>query len=171
MTKTTRGQRIDTVFVLIIFCIFAVSVLMVLMFGADIYQNMTGISREEHDERTVLSYIRTKVRNNDENGGVYAGEFQGLPALCYEEVIEGVAYRTAVYHYNGRVFELFSEAGLEFDPQDGVPIMDLNDLNIEPLEYGLIRVSAGTKDLLIFPRSFSAGFFPHTHSDGVVISG
>ena len=124
MTKSTRGQRIDTVFVLIIFCIFALSVLMVLMFSASIYQNMTEISREEQDERTVLSYIRTKVRNNDTDGNVSVGEFQGLPALYYDEDIGGIAYRTSVYHYNGWVYELFSEAELDFSPEDGVSVME-----------------------------------------------
>jgi len=156
MMKTTRGQRVDTVFVLIIFCVFAVSVLMVLMFGATIYQNMTEISREEQDERTVLSYIRTKVRNNDEAGSVYVGDFQGLPALCYDEEFGGIAYRTVIYHYNGWVYELFSEAELDFHPQDGVPIMELGELRFDKLDRGLIKVSSGTKELLILPRGSSS---------------
>ena len=152
MMKAVRGQRIDTIFVLIIFCIFAVSVLMVLMFGASIYQNMTEISREDHDERTVLSYIRTKVRTSDE-GNLYVGEFQGLPALCYDEEIGEVLYHTFIYHYNGCVYELFSEADLDFYPEDGTKIMELDDLSFEALDNRLIKVSAGTKQLLLFPRS------------------
>ena len=159
MKITARGQRIDTVFVLIIFCVFAVSVLMVLMFGASIYQNMTEISREEHDERTVLSYVRTKVRNDDEAGRIQVGEFHGLPALCFDEDIGGISYRTIIYHYNGWVHELFSEAELDFQPQAGVPIMELSDLRFEELEYGLIKVSSGTKSLLIFPRGSSAYYW------------
>jgi len=171
MTKTNRGQRIDTVFVLIIFVVFAISVLLVLMFSANIYQNMTEISREEQDERTVLSYIRTKVRNNDKSGMIYVGEFQGLPALCYDEVFGDVSFRTVVYHYDGWVLELFSEVGLDFHPRDGVPIMELNDLRFEQLDKGLIKVSSGTKDLLIFPRSNSAGGPSDMDFDGEVILG
>jgi len=158
MIKNTRGQRIDTVFVLIIFCVFAVSVLMVLMFGASIYQNMTEISREDHDERTVLSYIRTKVRNNDETGSVYVGTFQGLPALCYDEEFSGIQFRTVIYHYNGWVYELFSETDLDFHPEDGVRIMELSDLRFEALDPNLIKISAGTKELLLFPRSTSGAY-------------
>ena len=55
MMKRVRGHKIDTIFVLLIFCIFAVSVLMVLMLGANTYKNMTEISRDGQDERTVLS--------------------------------------------------------------------------------------------------------------------
>jgi len=144
---------------------------MVLMFGANIYQHMNEISREEHEERTILSYIRTKVRNNDEAGVVYVGEFHGIPALYYEESNEGTDYTTVVYHYDGWVMELFSEVGLDFYPQDGVPIMELNELMFEELEHNLIRVSSGTKNLLIFPRGDMAETWPHTSLGGEVPTG
>ena len=170
MMKTVRGQRIDTIFVLIIFCIFAISVLMVLMFGASIYQNMTEISREDQDERTVLSYIRTKVRTSDETGKVYVGEFNGLPALRYDEDLGGVQYQTVIYHYDGWVYELFSEADLDFYPEDGTRIMELDDLRFEALDFGLIKISAGTKGLLLLPRS-TAGFDSGELLPGEVILG
>jgi hypothetical protein len=130
---------------------------MVLMFSASIYQSMTEISREGHDDRTVLSYIRTKVRNNDDAGAIYVGEFQGLPALCYDEEFFGIQFRTVVYQYDGWVYELFSEVGLEFDPLDGVRIMELDSLMFEELCDGMIKISAGEHSLIIFPRSNTAG--------------
>ena len=156
MRMSNGKQRIDTVFVLIIFCIFAVSVLMVLMLGASIYQNMTEISREEQDERTVLSYIRTKVRNNDDNGRIFIGEFGGLPALIYEEQFDGRVFQTVIYHYNGWIRELFSEADLGFGPSDGIEIMQLDGIEFEELEDGLIRISSGTKSLILYPRTNAA---------------
>jgi len=153
MRKSIRGRRLDTVFVLIIFCIFAMSVLMVLMLGADIYQNMTEISRDEQDERTVLSYIRTKVRSNDEHGMIYVGEFGGAPALLYDTHFDGMVFRTAIYHYDGWIYELFSEVSLGLLPADGTPIMPLESIYFESIESGLIRVTAGTKSLLLHTRS------------------
>jgi len=141
------------------------------MFGANIYQHMTEISREEHEERTILSYIRTKVRNNDNAGMVYVGEFHGIPALYYDESFEGIEYTTIVYHYDGWVLELFSEVGLDFSPRDGVPIMELNDLMFEELEHNLIKVSSGTKSLLIYPRGNPAESWPYTSLGGEVTIG
>jgi len=161
MLKTVRGQRIDTVFVLIIFCVFAVSVLMVLMLGANTYSSVTEMSREEHAERTVLSYIWTKVRNSDDGGNIYVGDFQGLPALCISEEYGGIEFRTVIYHFNGWVYELFSEADLEFFPEDGVKMIMVNDLVYEDLEHGLIMISSGTRKLLLSPRSSAVelGYF------------
>jgi hypothetical protein len=155
MKKMRRGGRIDTVFVLIIFCIFAVSVLMVLMLGASIYQNMTEISRQQQNERTVLSYIRTKVRSNDENGRIYIDQFNGLPALVYDDEFDGRQFRTAIYHYNGYIYELYSEVGLEFSPDQGTQILPLDSISFETLEDGLIRVSAGTKSIILHIRTGS----------------
>ncbi|MCL2201816.1 MAG: DUF4860 domain-containing protein [Oscillospiraceae bacterium] len=161
-------HRIDTIFVLIIFCIFAVSVLMVLMLGASIYQNMTEISRENQEERTVLSYIRTKIRNNDENWRIYIGEFAGLPALVYDEEFDGRQFRTVIYHYNGWLYELFTEVGLELFPTDGKQIMELGGISFEECGYGMIRVTSGPKSLMIYQRT-SAQDAPDSMGEAVTL--
>jgi len=152
MSRVSK-TRADTLFVLIIFCVFAVSVLLVLMLGADINQSMTEISREQEDERMVLSYIRTKFRSNDENGNVFVGEFAGIPALIYKEDIGGRAFHTLIYHYDGWLRELFSEVDLDFLPSDGTAIIPVDNLLFEVLDIGLIRITAGTKSLLLHPRT------------------
>ena len=151
--KMTGKNRIDTVFVLLIFSVFALSVLMVLMLGARIYNNMTDMTREGQDERTLLSYIWTKVKNNDKAGSVYVGEFCGLSALCIDEKFDETPYRTVVYQYDGWVYELFSETGIEFLPEDGIKVMMIDDLKFEEYEYGLIKISTGETSLLLSPRA------------------
>ena len=136
-----------------IFSIFALSVLMVLMLGARIYKNMTDMTREGQDERTLLSYIWTKVKNSDKAGSIYVGEFCELSALCIDEIYDGTLYRTVVYQYDGWVYELFSETGIEFLPEDGVKVMRIDDLKFEEAEYGLLKVTTGEKSLLISPRT------------------
>ena len=160
--KKTGGQRIDTVFVLIIFCIFAISVLMVLMFGASIYQNLTGMIRDGQDERAVLSYIWTKAKNDDNEGRISVGYFHGLPTLFLDEEFDRVPYRTRIYYYDGWVHELFSETELDFYPVDGTRIIEVESLDFEELDHGLIRITAGTLSLLISPRSGATGDLPDT---------
>lgn len=142
---------------LIIFCIFAVSVLMVLMLGASIYQNMTTISREEQDERTALSYIRTKVRNNDDSGRIHIDEFSGLSALVYDEYLSARHFRTSIFHYDGWIREIFSEVELDFSPADGTLIMPLDHIAFETLDGGLLKITAGTRSLILYPRTAGVG--------------
>jgi len=153
--KATGKNKMDTVFVLILFSVFALSVLMVLMLGAKVYKNMTDITREGQDERTILAYIWTRVKNGDKEGNVNVGEFCGINALCFDEEYDGTLYRTVIYHYDGWVYELFAEAGIDFWPIDGVRVMKSGSLSFEEAGYGLIKVSAGSISLLLSPRSGS----------------
>ena len=170
MRRGTRSQKIDTIFVLVIFCVFAISVLMVLTLGASIYQNVTEMTREGHDERLVLSYIWTKVKNDDDSGRIVLGDINGIPALCFDEEFGGVPYRTAIYHYNGWVYELFSEKDLGLAPENGVQILKIDNLRFEELDYGIIKISSGSSNLLVSPRSGATGPLPDAlFGEGVII--
>ena len=159
MMRASRGHRADTVIVLIIFCIFAVSVLLVLALSASIYRNMTEISREGYDERTALAYVWTMVKNSDREGSIGVDSFHGQSALVIDEQINDTQYRTRIYMYDGRLYVLFSDAGLEFLPRDGVSVFEIEELNFDQLESGLIIVSAGAHRLMISPRGASGAPF------------
>ena len=154
MIKIRKQQnKVDTAFVLLIFCVFAVSVLVVLMLGGSIYRNMVDISRDGHDERTALSYVRTKIRNLDSEGFITVEYFDGIPSLSVQEVFGDRIFNTRIYHYDGYVRELFHEAGFEFYLGDGTRIVSADKLYFEALEDGLIRASTDIGSLIISPRS------------------
>ena len=162
MMKSSRGNsRIDTIFVLVIFCVFAISVLLVLMLSADMYRKMTDISREGYDNRTGLSYVWTKVKTNDNVGQIHIGDFNGIPAICFDEVFSDVTYTTRVYFYDGWVRELFSEVGIDFLPEDGAQLIQIDDLVFEQLEYDIIKISSGGNSLLIYPRATRGSTNPY----------
>ena len=155
MNKALRGQRLDTIFVLIIFCVFAMSVLMVLMLGASIYNEIVDTSREGDEPRTALSYIWTKVKNNDSVDVIRIGDFQGSSALFLDEVYGDTTYSTSIYHYNGWIYELFCEVGLEFDRESGTPVLKVSDLTFNEIDEGLIKVTSGSMNLMLSPRAFT----------------
>ena len=151
MIKTVRSQRLDTIFVLLIFSVFAISVLIVLMLGASIYQNMAEVSQEGADERAVLAYIWTKSKNFNDAGMIYVAEYHGENALMIDEEFSGVRYQTVIYHYNGWLYELFTEKNLGLGRDSGEKIMRLEDLSFETANYGLIKVTSGGMSLFISP--------------------
>jgi len=150
-------NRIDTVFVLTIFCIFATSVLLVIMLSGSTYANMTDISHSGQNERILLSYIRTKIRSTDNANAISVGYFHGNSALFLEENLNGREFVTAIYLHDGVVRELFHERGSEFLPEDGVTIIRTDSLIFEEAEGGLIRVCTDIGEFLIFPRSRMGG--------------
>jgi len=146
-------KRTDTVFVLMTFCVFAMSVLLVLALSASAYQNMNEISGAGRDEHVALSYVRTRIRSTDTASSIVAGYFDGVSALFLEETFGGDVFVTVIYHYNGWVHELFHERGSSLSPAQGTPIIQAGSLRFETLSHGLIRATAGDRDMLIFPRS------------------
>ena len=150
--KAVNGKRADTAVVLIIFCMFAMSVFTVLMLGVSAYRNIAETSTQGHEERVCLSFIWTRAKIEDEAGKMYVGDFHGLPALFIDEEYSGTAYQTAIYHYDGWIRELFFEARFDFLPRDGTRVVRSESLMLEQYENGLIKVTAGPESVYIFPR-------------------
>ena len=165
MMKKASGHKMDTVFVLIIFCVFALSVLFVLMLGVSIYQNVTGLTQDGNDEQVALSYIWSKVKNEDKSGSLSVGQFHGCPALFFDEEFNEVEYRTIIYHYDGWIRELTSEKDLDFEPLDGAQVMKLEKLSFAEQEYGMIKIAAGGLSLLVSPRSGTTWALPGASFD------
>jgi len=153
MNKIIRGRNIDTIFVLIVFSIFAFSVLMVLMLGASVYRNINDISREGQREHTALSYIWTKTKNYDDAGSITVGDFNGIPTLFIYEQIGETKFRTAIYNYDGWLCELYSKADLDFSPGAGDRIIQIESLGFREVGGSIIEVSVDNKKLFLSPRS------------------
>ena len=136
-----------------IFCVFIMSVFTTLILGVRAYHYINEASVQGYDERVGLSYIWTKIKTGDDAGRVYTREFHGMPALFIDEEYDGVVHHTAIYHYDGWIYELFFEARYEFHPRDGVPIVKNEALLIERLDNGLIKVSTGEESLIAAVRT------------------
>jgi hypothetical protein len=150
-------NKIDTVFVLSIFCVFAASVLLVVMLSGSTYANMTDIAQSGQNERVLLSYIRTKIRNFDNAGAVSVGDFYGHSALFIGQYLDGRDFVTAIYLYDGMARELFHERDSGLLPEDGIGLLATDYLRFENAENGLVRVVTSIGESLIFPRSSNAG--------------
>jgi len=153
MMKTSQGQKIDTIFVLGIFCAFAAMVLMVLMLSGRMYKNMINLSDTGYNDHTSLSYTWSRVKNEDEIGKIYIDDFRGIQALCFDEEYNGVSYRTMIYIYDGRVHELFCQKELSFSPEQGTPVIEAEKFSLKELGNGIIEVTTDTGSLLVYPRS------------------
>jgi len=131
----------DAVFALILFCAFAVSMLMVLMTGAQAYQGVRNRVENHYSEDTVVSYIAMKLRHYDaEDCNVTVSKIAGNDALIMTETISGNEIITAIYFHEGFVKELYAEASYEFTPDDGTNILAAQEISITKSDNGVISV-------------------------------
>jgi len=148
---------IDIIFTLALFCVFAASALLVVLIGANVYQNTTSSMSDNFDTRTSITYISTKIRQSDALDSVYMTEFDGVPALILSQEIEGDLYHTWIYHYDGELREIFAAADANVSPENGQTIMSVPSLTMEPLDHNMFRfttVDSGGRrvSMIISPR-------------------
>lgn len=129
-----RTHRIEGLVALLIFCIFAVCVLMVLLTGAKEYRQLTQRDQAAYRRRTCAQYIATRVRQADYLGGIRVEPFGEGEALFLRE---NDGYATRVYWYDGYLMELYAAGDAELSPQDGEKVMELSGLSLS-LEDGLL---------------------------------
>lgn len=131
MKERTKKSNIDGVLVLLLLAVFMVSVLFVLLTGADVVQKLTRRDDVSYDRRTATQYITTRVRQADAAGRVAVRDFGGCDAIVLTEEYDGVPYETLVYCYDGTLRELFTEAGLEQEPSYGEEILPAEAFTVE----------------------------------------
>lgn len=171
MRKPLAASKIHTLFTLAAFCLFAATLLLVLLLGANAYRGAGARAAAAYDQRIALDYIAAKIRHHDSAGVLLCADFYhpalpaaeaGIPALYLMQEYAGISYYTRIYFYDGYIRELFAEAGLDFAPADGQALLPAEELRFA-WRQGLIEIvcRAGGKEerLLISPRSETG--WPH----------
>ena len=137
MKNNTRKYSLSGLAALFIFVLFAISILSVLLGGANIYRRLTQRNEYGYDSRTCVQYIATKVRQAPTPDAVTVTAFGDGDSLIIAETIGDCAYLTRIYCHDGWLMELFTAAGGTFAPEDGEKVLPLGGFLVYPEEPGL----------------------------------
>lgn len=141
--KKRTTYTVDTIFVLVLFAVFAITVLFVLMSGAGVYKDTHNVMTERYQERTCLSYLTAKVNHYDETGKVYVADVNGVQALAVDEEMGGTTYTTYIYCTDGSVKEIMVEKGASFELDAGLDIIAAKKLEFETKDNLLKVICTG----------------------------
>ena len=139
--RTQRKHMIDFLFSVALFFVFALSALIVILLAARIYQSTTENSSLNYTSRTSLSYISEKIHQNDRNGTVYLGNFDGYDALVMEQDLEDTVYYTYIYACDNELKELFTSGNSSIKASSGQTIMEIEDFSMEQISDDLLKFS------------------------------
>lgn len=128
MKQSGRGNSIAGIAALLVFAVFAVSILSVLLSGAGVYQRLSRRDQSAYQSRTGIQYLAAKVRQAE--APVQIEAFGGCDALVLSQKIDGTEYLTRIYCHDGWLRELFSAANGEFSPEDGEKILPMDALSL-----------------------------------------
>lgn len=141
MFKQEKRHTVDVLFVITLFCVFAISVIMATSLGANVYKNIVDDMEGNYNTRTSYTYIINKVHQSDREGLVSVGSYEGVDALIISEEIDNIIYNTYLYYYDGHLRELFTRSDQTFDPAFGTELFKLESFKVENVTDSLIRFS------------------------------
>jgi len=128
------------VFVFVLLGLFAVMSTLMVLLGAQMYRNTVDHSTANNEDRVLGAYVRSMVRAEDNRGAMEVGEYDGVKALAMREDLDGDAYVTWLYCYDGNLYEWFTSDDGQFSPESGTAICPAR--SFEPsLENGLLTVN------------------------------
>lgn len=146
-----QQHNIESAFVIVLFAVFAVTIMAVLALGANSYQKLVKRDTESYNKRIITSYVTAKIHNHDINGDVAVGGFakvdeeDGVDTLHLYETINGEKYDVRIYYYDGYIRELFTIAGLDIKPEAGSRITEAGGLSLRQ-DGSIIQITATDTD-------------------------
>lgn len=144
--KFENRHMVDVLFVITLFCVFAVCAILMIAVGAKVYQNTIDNMDTHFTSSTSMSYITEKIRQNDEAGGLSICEFGGSNALLLTQTIHDEKYFTYIYSYGGYLKELFTKEGIDLDPSAGQNILAIQDFYIQEVKDSLFEITLVDKN-------------------------
>lgn len=84
-----KKNNLTGVLVLLVFAVFMVSVLFVLLTGADVVQKLTDRDQKSYQQRTAVQYVTMRVRQADREDMVEVRKVDDRDVLVLAEMIEG----------------------------------------------------------------------------------
>ena len=125
-----KNHVIDLLFPLAVLFVFAISSFLVLVLSAHIYSSQTQEMNTGYTVHTSLAYVAEKIRQNDSDGGISAGTFQGQECLVLKGGSSDIRYTTYIYSYKGKLKELTLRDGTDASPSDGKDILAVADFSV-----------------------------------------
>ena len=147
--KEENHHIVDVLFVLALFCVFAISALMLVTIGASVYQKTVNDMDTNYSTRTAFSYVTEKIRQNDASQTISIGTLEDRPAIILSQEIEGCLYNTYLYEYDGYLTELFTSADLNLGGdilKAGHPLIPLKEFTLSEIEPSLYHFILSTED-------------------------
>lgn len=160
--KKNTGHSISSLFSLLLFSVFALFLMLMLLFSARVYQQTVKQTDSDSGLGTAITYLTTKFRQHDQADGIFSGSLDDIPALCFRDTLKGKDYITYIYLKDGNLTELFTVADSQASASAGTSISQLSDFQAENLDNGFYRIS------LKSATGISAHFLLHSTAESSV---
>ena len=138
--RNEKKHVIDFLFPLAVFFVLAASSVAIVVLASGFYSRQVKTSSASYSGRTALAYVTEKMHQNDENGAIADGTFDGENALVIRQRYDEKDYVTYLYAYDGYLRELFIRDGTEAKASDGRKILATKDFEAKETSDGIFHL-------------------------------
>lgn len=141
-----QANKIDSIFVIALFTVFAITSFLLIFIGAKQYQHTANAMDSNYESRTISSYLTEKVRQHDCDSAVYLCKLEGTTALALESIENEVTYITYIYYYDGVIREIIVTDTSVFSLASGQEIVATSGFSAEQSQPDLFKITITTND-------------------------
>lgn len=141
-----RSTKIDGVFVIALFTMFAVTAFLLILIGAKQYQNTANTMDANYETRTISSYLTEKLRQNDTSGTITITEIDGTPALALKTIENDISYVTYIYYYENALREIVVNESSVFSLETGQEIIQIGGFEADLISDNLLKITITTNE-------------------------
>ncbi len=128
MSKNRR-HIVDLLFIVALAGVFALSSLLIVVLGINIYKESFTRAQSTASLRTGMFYVCEKIRQSDGGGTVRLAQAEDAPALVVYQTLNETQYETWIFSSGGAVREVTVNAGSAVTKTDGQKIIDAQNLS------------------------------------------
>ena len=127
---SSKTRKIDSFFVMILFLLFAITAAVLVLIGVRQYQVTADSMNYNYEVRTATSYLREKIRQNDNSASICVESIDGVEVLSLSSMVNDTVYHTYIYYYDGYIREVLCAEDGGLLPEDGNEILAAKGLQI-----------------------------------------
>lgn len=138
MNHTQQKHTVDTLFVLSLFLLFALSSVFLIVIGANIYRKTIQHMDTNFNTRTAVAYITEKVHQSDKAGQLSVSTLEGHSAIVFSSFSDDIEYETYLYEDHGYLKELMMRKDLPLSASAGQEIVQVEYFTVSHINDSLL---------------------------------
>lgn len=133
--KKKAAERLNSApFSLALFVLMLGCVLMLAVFGAQVYRALTESQSRNKAVRASLNYVAARLRGADERQAIRVAEGPEGDALVLADPGEDTGYETRIYVFEGRLMEEYAAEDSDFDPSAAQAVAETQTFSVTRAE-------------------------------------
>ena len=138
--QKTRNHVIDSLFPIVLFCLFTLSALVVILLAVRIYESTTERSARSNISQAALNYVSEKIHQNDCGSEFAIVDLDGQTALQIIHTDAKDGYITYIYQYKEGLYEIFIRDDVNPVLSAGSFIAKITGFSPEQISSSLLRL-------------------------------